>query len=57
VPNHENGGLPPVTPADYGHDELFSFSNVTNIDVFDAIRGIKFVAVMELDGLLIRFFG
>jgi hypothetical protein len=30
---------PPITPADYGHDELFTFSNVTDRDVFDAVRG------------------
>jgi hypothetical protein len=34
-------GAPPVTPADYGHDKLFSFFNVTDEEVFDVIRGIK----------------
>jgi hypothetical protein len=38
-------GAPPVTPVEYGHDELFSFSNVTDNEVFYAIRGIKFEAV------------
>jgi hypothetical protein len=32
-------GAPPNTSADYDHDELFSFSNVTDKDVFDAVRG------------------
>jgi hypothetical protein len=34
-----------ITPSKYGHDELFSFSNVTDRDIFDAIRGIKSVVV------------
>jgi hypothetical protein len=42
APMDQLHGIPLVTPADYGHDELFSFSNVTDRDVFDAIRGIKF---------------
>jgi hypothetical protein len=39
------------TIADYGHDELFSFSNVTDREVFDPICGIKSEAV----GVLMEF--
>jgi hypothetical protein len=47
-------GPPPVTPADYGDYELFSFLNVTDREVFDAIRGIK-SETMGLDEISIRF--
>jgi hypothetical protein len=34
----------PATPVNCAHDGLFSFSNVTDREVFDAIFGIKFEA-------------
>jgi hypothetical protein len=34
-------GAPAVTPADCGHENLFSFSNVTDREVFEAIRGLN----------------
>jgi hypothetical protein len=40
APMNRSYWAPLVTPADYGHDELFSFSNITEKEVFDAIRGI-----------------
>jgi hypothetical protein len=40
--------------TDCGHDELFSFSNVTYRQVIDTIRGIISEAV-GLDGISIRF--
>jgi hypothetical protein len=54
APMDRSHGAHPATPADYGHDELFSFSNVTDMEVFDAIRGIK-SETMGLDGISIRF--
>jgi hypothetical protein len=47
-------GAPPATPAHYGQDGLFSFSNVTDREVFDAIHGIKSEA-MGLDEISIKF--
>jgi hypothetical protein len=41
APMDQLHGAPLVTPSKYGHDELFSFSNVTDRHVFDAIRGNK----------------
>jgi hypothetical protein len=38
----------------HGHDGLFSFSNVSDREVIDAIRGIKSKAA-GLDGISIRF--
>jgi hypothetical protein len=54
APVDRSQGASLATPADCGHHELFSVSNVTDREVFDAIRGIKSEAV-GLDGIPIRF--
>jgi hypothetical protein len=47
-------GPPPATPAECGHGELFSFSNVANRKVFDAVSAVKSEAV-RLNVISIRY--
>jgi hypothetical protein len=46
-------GAPPITTADYGHIEQFSFSNATDRDVFDTIHEGNQSRAEGLDGISI----